>query len=487
MLAASPSGMRMVVTDSANTVTLLDVSTRKAVRTFNSPLAQVPSVGVHGLLDGCWCLDDESLLLTAKGRVILVDLGTGAPVWDSAVPSGKFAHVCVGSSERALVGLTEFGNLWRRDVPKLVNVTEPAPWRLVTRLEPPGFGVLDDPTGAGWWSDGRISGSSDLEVLAVAHGANEVRLVRSDGWRSDEAWPGSECEVSHVGIACDGSRVITGTASCQVMAWDLDGKLAEKRWASGGLLAYLGPVGETPWLLSISETGAARLWTASGLEPVTEALLPPLAKGEFAVSRDGGVLVLRDRRDGRLLLIDVASGSLEPVEISLRAHDPTGVQRNPYGKLQCMAVSPTGSQVLVVRERAVEVVDTQTGAVTRRERSERSTIFAADCIGSGGWLLLGRDAAEHAEVIYFNVASGIRTGRIEERLATSMAVSRDGTIVCIGTSDGRVSVFRVADGQILASREAHGGSVIAVAFSSRGDMIASGCSDTSAEAWKWRE
>jgi WD40 repeat protein len=65
-----------------------------------------------------------------------------------------------------------------------------------------------------------------------------------------------------------------------------------------------------------------------------------------------------------------------------------------------------------------------------------------------------------------------------------LAFSPDGTTLAVGTRDGRVSLWRVADGTLLYTFKKHFQSVSAVAFSPDGQLLASASTDDTIRVWR---
>jgi len=72
----------------------------------------------------------------------------------------------------------------------------------------------------------------------------------------------------------------------------------------------------------------------------------------------------------------------------------------------------------------------------------------------------------------------------ENEYISALAISPDGEIVATGTLKGFIYLWRVSDGSVINTAQAHDGAVWDLIFSSDGEMLASSSSDNSIKLWQ---
>jgi WD40 repeat protein len=77
----------------------------------------------------------------------------------------------------------------------------------------------------------------------------------------------------------------------------------------------------------------------------------------------------------------------------------------------------------------------------------------------------------------FALDEGVRT----------LAISPDNQVLAAGTESGSIKLYELPSGRHLRTIEAHDDIIFGIAFSPRGDLLASASKDMTAKVWNWRE
>ena len=287
--------------------------------------------------------------------------------------------------------------------------------------------------------------------------------------------------ATSVAFSPDGKTLAVGTHD-SVQLWNIGEKKATGVWktSSGYVksLAFL-PDGKK---LVIGSYQSASVWeVASGIK---ERDLPK-HRGfvtSLAISPDGKLLATGcDDEAARLIRIE--DGAL--LKTFEHDRDPVhGVAFSADGKLLATAA---GDETRVTRPGIAKLWDIESGKLIRD--FEGMTKFATSvAFAEKGTRLIVGSADEKAYV--FDIETGKPLGFFggHARPVTSIAMSPNGQIAITG-SGGRakgkneLKIWRIADGDVLATAEEHEAKIAALALSPDGKMVATASYDNSVRFW----
>ena len=219
------------------------------------------------------------------------------------------------------------------------------------------------------------------------------------------------------------------------------------------------PDGKT--VLTGSDDGTARLWSAADGTPIGQPLKHQGAVVAVAFSPDGKT-ILTGGADGTARLWSAADGT------------PIGRPLKHQGAVKAVAFSPDGKAVLTGGDdgtaRLWDAADgTPIGQPLRHQRARRAVAFSPD----GKTVLTGSD---DGTARLWNAADGTPIGRPLRHRGPVMAVafSPDGKAVLTGSDDGTARLWNAADGTPIGRPLKHPGLVRAVAFSPDGKAVPHG-------------
>ncbi len=325
---------------------------------------------------------------------------------------------------------------------------------------------------------------------------------------------GHESWVEAVAISPDGNLVATAGQDSLIRLWDA------RTWRP--VLPPQGPR-ETVWRVEVSRDGkhaaagsgdGVHAWElASGRELRCQGgdghgdvLFAPA--GELlAATRDGTVDLFRlaDRTatppkrlevKGRLLDFTPDGKSLLTSEANnLVVWDwPAAARRTTIplaGRPTCAAVAPDGKTVVVRFDKgtATPIVDLTAGKVVGEIPCTLHWFPRAAGFALAGRVLCGTVGRARAEM--WDLATPSRVLQFEQPppmegghfYILSFAVSADGRRSASCQSDGGVTVYETATGQVLAHFQGHRGGAIAVILTADGDRVLSGGSDHLVFVW----
>ncbi len=107
--------------------------------------------------------------------------------------------------------------------------------------------------------------------------------------------------------------------------------------------------------------------------------------------------------------------------------------------------------------------------------------------GGGGTLTAGTlQPGSDNKVRLWNVGSASLawSGEGHKQSVLSLAFSPSGKLLASGSADGAIKIWRVEDGSLVASLEGHSGKVLALAFSADEHNLWSGASDRTLREWR---
>jgi WD40 repeat protein len=245
----------------------------------------------------------------------------------------------------------------------------------------------------------------------------------------------------------------------------------------------LGPDSKTT--LTGNTDGSVRLWDLPSGKELLRSRIAGANVGIFAMSPDGGMVAAASQREGGVYLWE-----------RRRADKPRILGRLARG-VQALAFSPDGKTLASGTQdlASLRLWDVASGRVVRMLRPDQGLrhilmdwvsglVFSPD----GKMLAASTDLSCKTAVILWDPA----TGRELRRLDTAwegrgpLAFSADGRLVAEGVHSG-VRVWHVESGKEVGAQAAgHRGSVGAIAFAPRGDMIATGGDDFTVRLWEAR-
>lgn len=373
-------------------------------------------------------------------------------------------------------------------------------------------------------SDGRTLLSAGRDgTVRVWSAAHRTATRRGDG-HSNWVWA--------VGLSADGRRAVSASADGSVRIWDTQTGTCEralvgahaggvravalsadgKRLASGGgdlvrlwsarsgrceltLMADSdGQPAQSPAPQSLSRAAttltasmravlpAARAAAASpstakaagGADAFEEGVSTRSSVNSLALSADGALLACTCQ-DGRLLLLDAATGTVE------------GTLHTQHGVTTCLSLSSDG-RVLVSggHDRAVCVWDAVASVAVRTLRSHADHVLCVDAGADGSTIASG--GADGMILLWQSVRGHLARSLRGHRAAVhSVARSADGATIVSGSADLTVRVWNVASGVCARVLDRHSQGVTAVAVSADGSVIVSGSIDNSVRVWSWAD
>jgi len=296
-------------------------------------------------------------------------------------------------------------------------------------------------------------------------------------------------------LAADG-KVLASAGSVRVGPQEFQGRVGLWDVASGRLLhALVYPVAATPssmalcpdgkTVITADSDGVLRVWDVPTAKNIRRL---KLAKGPMfsamALSADGSLVAAGQHSEKSIYL-----WAWKEADAARRIKLPPSnyASRAP----SCLALSPDSKTLASAGDVGLPGVylwDIGTGRLLRTF----STGDVVDCVhavrfSSDGKQLAsaGGDALKNAVVVW-DPASGkqLRRFDIGPEMAKHLAFSADGRLLAAAAGSG-VRLWRTDTGEAVAEcREAHRGLTWALAFSPRGDRVATGCTDGTVRLWE---
>lgn len=251
-----------------------------------------------------------------------------------------------------------------------------------------------------------------------------------------------------------------------------------------GVLQRLGTVKDTAVrALAVSADGR---WIAiAGTRPADRVRIRDAATGQERKRIDHGGIVrsLAFSPDGRWLATGGEDGAI-------RIWDPSAGREEREllghpGSLRAVAFSPDGRQLASVDDRIPEIWiwDVSGGKVVRKLQGPRAGSYGVAYLPDGERLV---SADGDGRVRVWRLADGTSEARQKMHLGrvTAVAVSPDGRRIAAGGEDRSVEIWDVT-GKLWRLPGRHEGAVSAVAFSPRGGFVAS--ADREGNVYVWEE
>lgn len=313
-----------------------------------------------------------------------------------------------------------------------------------------------------------VAFSPDGKTLAI--GREDSRIVLWDVAKQESlrVLEGHRDRVWSVAWSPDGKRLASASGDSTARIWDV---------AKGGLLLNLrgghtravrsvawSPGGE--WLASASQDGTIVLWDAASGKPAGEPLTDH--NGEVlsvAFSRDGRILA-SGSSDRTVILWDMAT--LKPIDVLFdHSHWVMSVAFSPDSRY---LASGSIDKSVVLRE-----------VVTQQQLGQslpggKGPVLSIAVDGGGSVLMAVRPAG--GPVSLWNYTTNTRLAQLGAYQVA--ALSADGKIAALGSRDGAITLFSIADNKALPVVFARlDTTVLSLALSPDGKLLASStCGET---------
>jgi WD40 repeat protein/serine/threonine protein kinase len=420
--------------------------------------------------DGKWLASGSDDGPTHSGELKLWDAATGREIWSRKEQ---------GMRVRALAFHPD-GQHLAYSIPGVVIVLNVPTAQ--ERLTLPG--AKQGGRGVAFSPDGRLLASTSGD----GPGSGEVTVWDWQAGQQRLTLRGHTRELFCVAFSPDGRRLVTGGVDQMIKLWDAaTGQEALTLRGPEGLVRSVAFSPEDGHrLVSAGQDLAVRVWDASPWQSGDRGLEFRTRRGHRA-----GVLSVAFHPQGGLLASGSAEGTVklwdtETWTEQLSLPGSTDIYRNalafsPDGKW--LATASPGKTVKVwdinlIRggrgKRLVHNLEGHTGGIL-------SVTFSLDSklLASGGYDFDGT-------MRIWDMATGQETKQLRDNIwsITSVAFSRDGQYLVVGSMDTTVRVWDVATAQVIRLEPRHTGQVMSVAFSRDGSLLASASGDRTVRLWE---
>jgi WD40 repeat protein len=449
-------------------IQLWDVKTAKEIRKL-----QVEGV-FH--ISGAAFSPDGKLLAVAAGQSTL-------SIWDTA--SGKELHRF--ARQRGFNSVVQFSpdgkQLAVGTSDGAVLVWDAKTWKRIGTSEVAGCRVTS------------LAFPAPSRVLACSIKGQAICLWEALSGKLLSPAGGHRSGVTGIAFASDGKSILSASQDFQVHRWDrTTGKeighflLQDEKVLPFGLPVPRGQV-------TLSSTGryaatqtnmgdnSIRLWDLASGKVLCDLEGPLFGLGAVSFSADGRLLAALSSMDQTLLIWDADSG-----EMVRRL--PTGGQRGGIPPSH-VALSPTKRLV------AASIQTFNPGPTTKLHCWRLDTgkeIFTVDQGGQVSPLVFSPDgkllaAASGQDLVLYETAQGKERRRFQGKaFSTHLAFSPDGRTLAGSwmSPDGKnygIQVWEWASGDLRLHAGGHKGTVLSLAYSADGQVLASGSADTTILLW----
>lgn len=311
----------------------------------------------------------------------------------------------------------------------------------------------------GWVAEGH---------LATAGDDGTVRLWDIESGTQVRSLEGDADYLAGIVVSRSGSRVVAGSASGRIQAWNSLTGEREHAW-TGPILFGLGALPGTDRILTANVDNLLR-----EREVATGTVVREIGGHTTSVTLGVGF-----SPDGRWL---VSGGTEAAIRVWDRASGQTlRILEGQGAGTATVAFTPDGQRILSTRgapQPMAQLWNATTGELEREFAWTTGWPTCAALSRDGTRLVTG---AQHNQVRIWDVATGVllRTLTGPAAWVTAVAVSPDGTRVASGGSSFSpvVTLWDATTGQSLHTFELEAGSVTALAFSSTGQELLVGWED----------
>lgn len=422
-----------------------------------------------------WANDDlfpDGLLSRAAalhdGRRIAASIYHGAP------QTGSYALVIwdrvAGTARVRIPDLPWVGQIGCSPAGRWLALATASDVRLVAIDNPQDVHVLEAGSGVN-----TLAFSPDGTQLAVGREDGVVAAWSVGGGAAVAVLEGHEAAVLSLRWTNDGRKLVTGGMDGTCRVWEPRSirarNLVTGLWAGDLGSVVLDSAGHT--LAVTGGDGAVVLMDTTSLQPLRT--IPDAAHPLAFVEADTTLLSLS--RDNALMRSRVNDGSSEAAGLRA-AGDAIVTAFAVSGNKDFATIGTAAGEVSVWQLRPA----TDLGIRIRLPAAVRALAISDD-----GALLAASDWQTHLMVSSPNGIATLPTGNA---IVSSLCVSADGERLVAGTELGRLTVWNIATGQVLARLQAHSGPVNTAVFSRDGARLLSGGGDGlvivwMSETWRW--